>query len=91
VCALAQDSSRNRISRGAISSELTTWGKNGFSRSKVLQRVLEVHQSTPLWTVNPLEQPPGKIHHREELLRSSRNKLAQIPPREILLLEEIQG
>jgi hypothetical protein len=25
-------------SRGAISSELTTWGKTGFSRSKLLQR-----------------------------------------------------
>jgi hypothetical protein len=38
MCALAQDSSRSRISQGAISSELTTWEKNGFSRSKLLQR-----------------------------------------------------
>jgi hypothetical protein len=29
------------------------------------------------------------MHHREELLQSSRSTLEQIPPREILLLEEI--
>jgi hypothetical protein len=52
---------------------------------------LEVHRSTPLRTANPLEQPPRKIHPGEELLRSSRSTLGQIPPREILLLEEISG
>jgi hypothetical protein len=31
------------------------------------------------------------MHHREELLRSSRCILEQIPPLEILLLEEIPG
>jgi hypothetical protein len=48
-------------------------------------------QSTPLWTANPLEQPPQKIRPREELLRSSRSTLEQFPPREILLLKEIPG
>jgi hypothetical protein len=62
-----------------MSSELTTWGKTGFSRS------------TPLRTANPLEQPPQKIHLGEELLQSSRSTLEQIPPREILLREEIPG
>jgi hypothetical protein len=47
---------------------------------------LEVRRSTPLWTVNPLEQPPRKIRPGEELLRSSSSTLEQIPPREILLL-----
>jgi hypothetical protein len=41
--------------------------------------------------MNPLEQPLRKIHPGEELLRSSRSTLEQIPPREILLLEEIPG
>jgi hypothetical protein len=31
------------------------------------------------------------MHHGEELLRSSRSTLEQIPPWEILLLEEILG
>jgi hypothetical protein len=51
-------------------------------------------RSTPehsFWTANPLEQPPWKIRPREELLRSSRSTLEQIPPWEILLLEEIQA
>jgi hypothetical protein len=52
---------------------------------------LEVRRSTPLRTANPLEQPPQKIRPGEELLRSSRSTLEQIPPREILLLVEILG
>jgi hypothetical protein len=52
---------------------------------------LEVRRSTPLWTANLLEQPLRKIRPREELLQSSRSTLEQIPPREILLLEEIPG
>jgi hypothetical protein len=31
------------------------------------------------------------MHHGEELLWSSRSMLEQIPPREILFLEEIPG
>jgi hypothetical protein len=85
--ALAQDSSRSRISRGAISSELTTWGKKPVFRGANCSSVaLEVRRSSPLQTVNPLEQPPRKICPGEELLRSSRSTLKQIPPREILLL-----
>jgi hypothetical protein len=52
---------------------------------------LEVCRITPLWTANPLEQPPRKIRPGEELLRSSRSTLEKIPLREILLLEEIPG
>jgi hypothetical protein len=52
---------------------------------------LEVRRSTPLRSANLLEQPPWKIHPGEELLRSSRSTLEQIPFQEILLLEEILG
>jgi hypothetical protein len=52
---------------------------------------LEVRRCIPLRTANRLEQPPRKIHPGEELLQSSRSTLEQIPPREILLLEEIPG
>jgi hypothetical protein len=52
---------------------------------------LVVRRSTSLRTANPLKQPPRKIRPREELLWSSRSTLEQIPPREILLLEEIPG
>jgi hypothetical protein len=38
-----------------------------------------------------LDQPPRKRLSGEELLRSSRSTLDQIPLREILLLEEILG
>jgi hypothetical protein len=48
---------------------------------------LEVRWSTPLQTASPLKQPPRKIHPGEELPRSSRSTLEQIPPWEILLLE----
>jgi hypothetical protein len=49
-------------------------------------------QIAPEWRLKyPLEQPPRKIRPGEELLRSSRSTLEQIPPREILLLEEIPG
>jgi hypothetical protein len=51
----------------------------------------QIGWSTPLRTANPLEQPPRKIRPKEELLRSSRSTLEQIPPQEILLLEEIPG
>jgi hypothetical protein len=65
--------------------------KTVFLRANCSSLALEVCQSTPLRTANPLEQPPQKICPREELLWSSRSMLKQIPPREILLLEEIPG
>jgi hypothetical protein len=75
-----------------ISSELTTWGEKPVFRGANCSRVaLEVRRSTPLRTAEPLEQPPRKICPGEELLRSSRSTLEQIPPQEILLLEEIPG
>jgi hypothetical protein len=60
--------------------------KPGFRRANCSGVALEVRRSTPLRTVNSLEQPPRKIRPGEELLRSSRSTLAQIPPRGILLL-----
>jgi hypothetical protein len=62
-----------------------------FRGAKCSSVALEVRRSTPLRTANPLEQPPWKIRPGEELLRSSRSMLEQIPPREILVLEEIPG
>jgi hypothetical protein len=73
MCAIAQDSSRSSIFRGAISSELTMWGKTGFSRSKLLQRGA---RSTPEHSspdCEPLDPPPWKI--RPE--RSSSGVLAR--------------
>jgi hypothetical protein len=62
--------------------------KKPVFRGENFSRVaLEELRSTPLRTLNLLEQP----RPREELLQSSRSRLEPIPPREILLLEEIKG
>jgi hypothetical protein len=51
--ALAQDSSRSRISQGAISSELTMLGKKPvFRGANCSSVVLEVRRSSPLRTAN---------------------------------------
>jgi hypothetical protein len=65
--------------------------KTVFRGANCSSVALEVLRSTPPWTANPLEQPLRKIRPGEELLRSFRSTLEQIPPREILLLEEIPG
>jgi hypothetical protein len=64
-------------------------GSNLIRADHVLQR--GVRRSTPLRSASPLEQPPQKIHPGEELLRSSRSTLEQIPPQESRLLVEILG
>jgi hypothetical protein len=63
--------------------------KTVFRGTNCSSVALEVRRSTPLRTVNLLEQPPKKICPGEELLQSSRSTLEQIPPQESLLLEEI--
>jgi hypothetical protein len=65
--------------------------KTVFRGANCSSVALEVRRNTPLRTANLLEQPPWKIRPGEELLWSSRSTLEQIPPQEILLLEEIPG
>jgi hypothetical protein len=76
----------NSLLRGAISSQLTTWGKTGYSLSKL---PLELRRRIPLRTPNSV----GASSSEKALQRlpSSRSTLEQIPLREILLLEEILG
>jgi hypothetical protein len=75
----------NLIRADHVGKKLVFRGENCSSM------VLKVRQSTPLRTANLLEQPLRKNRPVEELLRSSRSTLEQIPSRVILLLEEILG
>jgi hypothetical protein len=66
-------------------------GKTGFPLSKLLQRGARstAEHSSQDW--EPAGAASAENSLGEELLRSSRSTLEQIPPREILLLEEIPG
>jgi hypothetical protein len=79
------------ISQGAISSQLTTWGKNRFLLSKLLQRGSRTtpEHSSPDCELHGAASAEKALRREAPLEFYSRSTLEQISHWEIMLLEEI--